>query len=153
MQEHTITAATKYDYRQLINLWELSVRATHHFLTEADILRYKYLIVNEYFDQVDLYKIHLGDTIVGFLGLSEDNIQMLFIHPDFRGKGFGKALVKFSVVEKNALHVDVNEQNVQALEFYKLLGFYVVERYDQDAAGKPYPILSLKLNALSSLLI
>jgi len=145
MQEEIIISATKADHQELIQIWELSVRATHHFLKEADILRYKHLILNEYFNLVDLYKVEAQHTVKGFLGLSADNIQMLFIHPDFIGKGIGKMLVNFAVREKNASKVDVNEQNTSAYLFYNHLGFKVIERYNEDAAGKPYPVLSMGL--------
>jgi len=42
--------------------------------------------------------IHLdkdNKTITGFLGVSEEKIEMLFIHPDKRGQGIGSLLNKF----------------------------------------------------------
>ncbi|TCD10829.1 GNAT family N-acetyltransferase [Pedobacter frigidisoli] len=133
------------DYPEIITVWEASVRATHHFLTESDIQTYKALILNEYLDQVDLYCIKSEDRILGFIGLNEDNIQMLFIHPDARGKGLGKAFIKFAINEKQIRNVDVNEQNEQAVGFYQHLGFSIIERFSEDAAGKPYPILSMSI--------
>ncbi|WP_285008569.1 hypothetical protein [Pedobacter faecalis] len=52
MQEFEIRSLSGSDYTELIGLWEASVRARHHFLSEADIQFYRPLIVNEYFDQV-----------------------------------------------------------------------------------------------------
>ena len=31
----------RQDYDELLRIWELAVRSTHHFLTENDILFYK----------------------------------------------------------------------------------------------------------------
>ena len=66
------------DYDELLRIWELAVRSTHHFLTENDILFYKHLVRDEYFQAVELYMLR-GSTgrIAAFLGLSEDNIEML----------------------------------------------------------------------------
>jgi putative acetyltransferase len=133
------------DYPELITLWEASVRATHDFLSEDDIKTYKHLIYSEYFDTVDLYSLKANDRILGFLGLSGDSIQMLFIHPDARGQGIGKLLIQFSREEKDIKKVDVNEQNEQALGFYKHMGFTVTGRSAADAAGKPYPVLTMEL--------
>ncbi|RZK90758.1 MAG: GNAT family N-acetyltransferase, partial [Pedobacter sp.] len=56
-----------------------------------------------------------------------------------------KELMKFAIEEKKATKVDVNEQNEQAVGFYKHLGFVIMERFENDDAGKPYPILAMEL--------
>lgn len=50
-----IDTATRADYPALIDLWEASVRATHHFLPEAELLALKPLILEHYFDAVTLH--------------------------------------------------------------------------------------------------
>lgn len=137
--------ATNYHYPELIELWEKSVRATHDFLSEADIQHYKPLILEQYFDQLKLFSIKDKETTMGFIGIDGQFIQMLFIDPQARGLGLGKALVKYAIKYHQANQVDVNEQNLQALGFYRHLGFETTARFDQDAAGKPYPILSMRL--------
>jgi putative acetyltransferase len=69
---------------------------------------------------------------------------MLFIHPAYRGKGVGRALLVYAVDTLGILRVDVNEQNEQAVDFYKYFGFKVVGRTELDGMGKPYPILNLE---------
>ncbi|MCZ4245863.1 acetyltransferase [Pedobacter punctiformis] len=133
------------DYLQIIKVWEASVRATHHFLAEEDILDYKSLIYNEYLHQVDLYCAVDDNQIIAFMGINEDMIQMLFVHPDARSKGVGKKLIEFAIDQKNITKVDVNEQNEQAVGFYERMGFSVSERSAYDASGKPYPVLSMEL--------
>ncbi|MEH3115411.1 GNAT family N-acetyltransferase [Pedobacter terrae] len=145
MKEAIILAAGRKDYRKLITVWESSVRATHHFLSEKDIITYRTLILNEYFDQVQLYAITVAEKVMGFIGINEESIQMLFIHPDARGKGLGKKLIDFAKQEHGTYMVDVNEQNEQAVGFYEKLGFVTFERSDVDGAGKPFPILSMTL--------
>ena len=143
---YEILPAAKDQYAELINVWEKSVRATHNFLSEADIEHYRPLILDQYFDQLALFFIKDHDTILGFIGLNEELIQMLFIDPAMRGGGLGKALVNYAVQKHNVNSVDVNEQNEQAVGFYKNLGFEIIERFEYDSAGKPYPILSMHLN-------
>lgn len=146
MKNVTIEMPTVTDYVELVSVWEASIRATHDFLKEEDILFYKPLILNEYLKAVDLYCIKNNDTITGFMGLSEGSIEMLFIHPAFRGSGIGKSLLQFAINELNANKVDVNEQNDQALGFYLKMGFKAVNRSELDGMGKPYPILHMELN-------
>ena len=133
------------DHPQIIAVWEASVRATHHFLTEDDILFYRDLILNQYLDMVNLYCTKDEDTITGFVGLSDDMVQMLFIHPDARGKGHGSQLLNFAINQHGITKVDVNEQNQQALGFYQRFGFTIIDRAETDAVGRPYPVLSMEL--------
>lgn len=122
------------------------MRATHDFLLEEDIVRLKPLILDEYFDAVELVcaKSRSG-TIVGFSGVLDGNIEMLFISPESRGNGIGAALIKHAIESQAAKRVDVNEQNKQALGFYEHLGFSVVGKSSLDGQGKPYPILHMEL--------
>lgn len=141
----SILPATGNDYDKLICLWEASVRSTHHFLTEKDIQFYKPLIRNEYFPAVELYVIKNSEAEPeAFLGLSEDNIEMLFVHPSAQGKGYGKKLIEFAIHKRDIYKVDVNEQNDKALQFYLNRGFKVTGRDATDAQGNPYPILHMQ---------
>lgn len=131
---------------ELLTVWEASVRSTHHFLTEADIQFYKKLIPH-YFSAVELYVIRNGQgETIAFMGLSDELIEMLFIHPREQGKGLGKQLMLFAIKERTILKVDVNEQNTHALHFYQHIGFEVTSRDEVDSSGKPYPILHMKIH-------
>ena len=134
-------------YTEIVDVWEASVRATHHFLSEDDIQFFKPLILNEYLEKIDLCCVHDPATrrIAGFLGLSGQHIEMLFIHPDYRGQGYGKVLMEHAMGPCHANQVEVNEQNEQAVGFYKHLGFKVVKRCPFDNLGKPYPLLQMAL--------
>lgn len=52
--------------------------------------------------------------ILGFMRVSGDDIEMLFIDPDFMGKGIGKILLLHAINNLNVKKVDVNEQNEKA---------------------------------------
>jgi len=146
---HKIEDATVSDHSQLTDLWEASVRATHHFLSNEDILFYKSMITEENFNHVDLYKICVNEKskneIVAFMGIAEKKLEMLFIHPDYIGKGLGTFLLQYAIGKLNVDRVDVNEQNDRAYIFYKRMGFEKISRDPIDGSGKPFPILHLKL--------
>jgi len=74
-----IEPCNENDYQTLVEIWERSVRATHSFLTEKDIMDIRELLISKYFNAVSLYVIYDGETIAGFLGLYDHNIEMLFI--------------------------------------------------------------------------
>lgn len=135
------------EYPALTALWERSVRATHHFLPEADILALGPLLQNDFLPQVTLRctrNPHGEPT--GFIGLSDDKVEMLFIDDACRGQGLGRALMDYAVNEAGIRKVDVNEQNPAALAFYQRYGFHVIGRSELDGMGKPYPLLHLALD-------
>lgn len=141
----TIELAQPSDFVEIVEVWEASVRATHHFLPESDILYFKPLILNEYLKAVHLECIRsLEGAIVGFMGVHEDSLEMLFIHPNARGQGLGKEFVTHAIKDLSVKRVDVNEQNPQAVGFYQHMGFHVISRSETDGMGKPYPILHMK---------
>lgn len=79
------------------------------------------------------------------MGISEGNLEMLFIDSSSIGQGIGKLLLLHAITNLNISKVDVNEQNEQALKFYEHFGFKVISRSELDWTGKPYPILHMQL--------
>jgi putative acetyltransferase len=138
------------DRERLLQLWERSVRATHHFLDDSDIVALRPLVAEELAgDAVDWWVlVSTTEALLGFLGFASDTIEALFIDPDYRQRGGGKALVAHAQsLAGGALAVEVNEQNEAALRFYQGLGFSVVGRSATDEGGRPSPILHLKRTA------
>ncbi|MFC4685849.1 GNAT family N-acetyltransferase [Epilithonimonas pallida] len=144
--KYKIDNIKKTEYKEVVDIWEASVRATHHFLKEEDIQYFKPLILNIYLNAVELKCIKNEENkITGFLGVADQNLEMLFIHPDYRGKQIGKTLLNYSIEKMNVKKVDVNEQNEQAVGFYKKYGFETKSRSELDSSGKPYPTLHMVL--------
>lgn len=140
-----IVSLISHDFPEAIDLWERSVRASHHFLKEEDILFYRPLIFNEYFKAVDLLGIKEQERLCGFIGVSERNIEMLFVDSDQMGKGVGRALIQHAIQVMGAVKVDVNEQNTKAHAFYRRFGFKDIGRSPEDSLGKPYPVVHMEL--------
>ena len=132
------------DYSVLVEIWERSVRASHGFLDDKAIMEIKQALIPNYFPSVSLYVAYDQDRIVGFIGLSDNRIEMLFIDGNLRGRGYGTALITFAT-GLGATEVDVNEQNPDALKFYRANGFNIIGRSETDDAGRPYPILHMAL--------
>ncbi len=68
--------------------------------------------------------------------LSGQHMDALFIDPDVRGCGVGRMLVKHALSMAPELTTNVNEQNEQAVGFYKKVGFKVTERSEVDDLGE-----------------
>ena len=80
-----------------------------------------------------------------FAGVAGDMLEMLFVAPGARGKGFGRQLVNYVTRHCGVRRVDVNEQNPQAAGFYERMGFRTAGRDAGRPPGRPYPILHMEL--------
>jgi putative acetyltransferase len=144
---YTIDSPEKSEYPDMLKVWESSVRATHHFLNNDHIEDIKKIIrEKEIFDHMNLTCARDSSrNILGIMGTSEENLDMLFIDARFIGRGIGKLLLFHAMNDLKITKVDVNEQNEQALQFYQNFGFHIVSRSACDDNGLPFPILHLQL--------
>ncbi len=130
----------------LMEIWENSVRATHDFLSDGEVIKIK-----EYVPQALEGVGHLivaeneAGKIIAFMGTENGRLEMLFISPQERGKGVGRQLIKYGIENYGINEVTVNEQNPQAVGFYVHMGFVTYKRTDYDEEGNPYPLLYMKL--------
>lgn len=82
---------TTEQIKQLTAVWEASVRATHAFLSDEEIMR-----IRGYVPQALGGVAHLivaereGGSTVAFMGVEGERLEMLFLAPDARGEGLGR---------------------------------------------------------------
>lgn len=86
-----------------------------------------------------------SENLITFMGTENNRLEMLFLSSTERGKGIGKQLIQYGIQNYGIQEVTVNEQNTQAVEFYKHLGFEIYKRTDCDEGGNPYPLIYMKL--------
>ena len=135
------------DYQQLLDIWLRAVRATHHFLQPSDIDALLPQLREVYFPAVELWvAADTDDQPLGFIGFNENHVEMLFVDPERHGQGIGRALLDFGRRSRNAMSVDVNEQNPQATGFYEHYGFVQTGRSPLDGEGRPFPLLHMSLS-------
>ena len=129
----------------LLDIWEDSVRATHLFLSDTEVNQIKQYVPKALSGVEHLMVAkNESDKIIGFMGLENDRLEMLFLCPTERGKGVGKQLIQYGIRHYGIREVTVNEQNPQAVGFYEHLGFETYKRTDCDEEGNPYPLLYMK---------
>jgi putative acetyltransferase len=147
-----IRRARPADAETLLALWERSVRATHEFLAEGDIVGLRPHVAEALGDEaLELWVLaDQEDVPIGFMGLAGDDIAALFLEPAHRGRGGGRRLVAHAqALRGGELTVDVNEQNPAARGFYEALGFVVAGRSPLDPDGRPFPMLHMRRPAPS----
>ncbi|MBR3501718.1 MAG: GNAT family N-acetyltransferase [Alphaproteobacteria bacterium] len=129
---------------KLTALWRRSVIKTHTFLTGTDIAE-----IEDYVPQALKSVEHLavaqnnGDYL-GFMGVEQHRLEMLFLDPRYIGQGVGRKLVEYGVEKHQISEVTVNEQNPYAVGFYEHLGFKTYKRTATDEQGRPFPLLYMR---------
>ena len=118
----------------LADVWERSVRATHDFLAEDDIVGLRPEAESGIAGVERLTVAYDGGAPCGFAGSQDGKLEMLFVAP-----------LAHAVEHARVRTLDVNEQNPQAVGFYEHEGFVVAGRSPVDDAGRPFPLLHMRL--------
>ncbi|MBO6416984.1 GNAT family N-acetyltransferase [Enterococcus gallinarum] len=132
---------------QLLIIWENAVRATHLFLSDHEIEEIKTYVPQALKEIPYLILIENENQVpVGFMGIVEQHLEMLFIANEERGKGLGKELLTYGIEKYLVNDLAVNEQNPLAKDFYEHMGFEVYKKTAFDEQGNPYPLIYMRLD-------
>lgn len=139
-----IRPALAADHANLLAIWHRAVLATHDFLSAADIELLYRQVGELYLHAVALHVcVNENQRILGFIGLNESHVEMLFVDPDCHGQGVGSRLLDDARCRLGRLTVDVNEQNPAAHGFYRRYGFQDTGRSETDGEGRPFPLIHM----------
>ena len=95
---------------ELVAIWCRSVDATHDFLS-AEYRAELEELVRSFLPEAPLWvAVNERDQPVGFMLLSGQHMDALFIDPDVRGCGVGRMLVEHALSMAPELTTNVNEQ-------------------------------------------
>lgn len=141
-----VSDRTSFLIEQLLNVWEASVRTTHLFLSDAEVNQIKSYVPQalEGVAHLIIVETENGEPL-GFMGIENQRLEMLFLSPAERGKGLGRQLLQYGMKNYGLQELTVNEQNLQAVDFYEHLGFEIYKKTECDEEGNPYPLLYMKL--------
>lgn len=130
---------------KLTIIWQKSVEATHLFLSPQDIKDILPQVVIG-LKQIPILLVSFtnDDEPIGFAGIADDKLEMLFLSPDYFQQGIGYKMIFTAIQDYQIKYVDVNKQNPKALKFYLRQGFTIFKRSPVDSDNRPFPILHLK---------
>ncbi|WP_338151825.1 GNAT family N-acetyltransferase [Enterococcus cecorum] len=110
-------------YLQLIvQLWEANVKVTHTFLTKEEIQNIK-----QYVPQAVEHEPHLcialseKGELLGFIGVADQRLEMLFIQVNARGQGIGKQLLRYAIKNFDVKELTVTNKTHRQLVFMNIL--------------------------------
>ena len=131
---------------QLVEVWERSVRETHLFLSDEEILQIKEYVPQALSGVANLLVAESeAGSPIGFMGVEANRLEMLFLDPAVRGQGIGSLFLQRALADYGVREVTVNEQNPQAVGFYERMGFKTYKRTEKDEQGGPYPLLYMRV--------
>lgn len=131
----------------LLAIWESSVKATHLFLSAGEIREIKQYVPRALAEVPHLIVAENEEgEPVGFMGVADQMLEMLFVSATERGKGIGKCLLAHGITHYSVKRLAVNEQNPLARGFYEHMGFAVYKRTERDEQGNPYPLWYMERN-------
>lgn len=133
--------------REILDVLEKSLAASHGFFSDGDAeIRVKKARAKDDLRHLVLLGAYAYGEIKGFAGISGEELKMLYVHPDWQGKGMGRNLVHHSIQKYGIAYVDVYAQNERAVGFYTRLGFsYYAKTSKPDSRGKSLPVLRMRL--------
>lgn len=122
------------DLGTVMQIWLHGNLDAHAFIP-ASFWTGHFEIVRNMLPQAELYVHESEDTrqIDGFIGLTGNHIEGIFVAKAARSKGVGKALLEYAKSRKPSLTVSVYQKNQRALAFYRRKQFVVQsEGIDED---------------------
>ena len=127
----------KFENRDLdavMQIWLHGNLDAHAFIP-ASFWTGHFEMVRDMLPQAELYVHEDEDTwqINGFIGLTENHIEGIFVAKAVRSRGVGKALLEYAKSLKPCLTLSVYQKNERALAFYRREQFVVQsEGIDED---------------------
>lgn len=95
------------------------------------------------FHTSDVY-VYEKKSIVGFVGVKDNYISWLFVHPDYRNQNVGKKLASHILSTlKGEVTLNVAGSNVIAIALYKKLGFEVVKEFSGKYQGNQIVVFKM----------
>ena len=121
------------------------MKAAHLFLSENEIGNIKQYIPQA-INGVPALVIAENENgkPVGFMGIADKMLEMIFISNESREQGMGKKLLEYGIENYSINKLAVNEQNHLAKGFHEHMGFKVYKRTELDEQRNPYPLLYMK---------
>ena len=122
------------DLDAVMQIWLHGNLDAHAFIP-ASFWTGHFEIVRNMLPQAELYVHEDKDTrqIDGFIGLTGNHIEGIFVAKAARSKGVGKALLEYAKSRKPCLTLSVYQKNQRALAFYRREQFTVQsEGIDED---------------------
>ena len=126
----------KVDINKVAEIWLDTNIKTHYFIS-AQYWKSNFELVKELLLQATVYVYEDKQEIQGFIGLSNEYIEGIFVSDEMQSCGIGKLLLDYIKNKKVRLRLNVYQKNTRALSFYQREEFNNhCEGFDGDTGEK-----------------
>ena len=129
------------DINRVADIWLKTNLKAHDFIPEQ-YWTSNYELVKEMMSQAEAYVYEDDKMIQGFVGLSNEYIEGIFVSDGMQSCGIGKLLLDYIKNKKVRLRLNVYQKNARAISFYQREGFDIQSEGLDDTTGeKEYTML------------
>ena len=128
----------KVDINRVADIWLKTNLKAHFFIPEQYWIS-NYEFVKEMLPQAEVYVYEDDKMIQGFIGVSDEYIEGIFVSDEMQSCGIGNMLLDYIKDKKDKLQLKVYQKNVRAMSFYQREGFTIQsEEMDEFTREKEY---------------
>ena len=128
---------TPHDLPDLLTAWYEASRIAHSFLSEEFLDKEREQIARDWIPMAEVTVLEEDGRVVGFVAMIDNEVGGLFVHPDYQGRGIGRALLDRAGLDRPHLELNVFEANDIGRGFYSAYGFRQIGRHLSEATGHP----------------
>lgn len=125
----------KVDINKVAEIWLDTNIKTHYFIS-AQYWKSNFELVKELLLQATVYVYEDKQEIQGFIGLSNEYIEGIFVSAEMQSQGIGKMLLNYVKGKRNKLILNVYQKNTRAISFYQREGFEIQYSGLDEATGE-----------------
>ena len=125
----------KVDINKVAVIWLDTNIKTHYFIS-AQYWKSNFELVKELLLQATVYVYEDKQEIQGFIGLSNEYIEGIFVSAEMQSQGIGKILLNYVKGKRNKLILNVYQKNTRAISFYQREGFEIQYSGLDEATGE-----------------
>ena len=125
----------KVDINKVAEIWLDTNIKTHYFIS-AQYWKSNFELVKELLLQATVYVYEDKQEIQGFIGLSNEYIEGIFVSAEMQSQGIGKILLNYVKGKRNKLILNVYQKNTRAISFYQREGFEIQYSGVDEATGE-----------------
>ena len=125
----------KVDINKVAEIWLDTNIKTHYFIS-AQYWKSNFELVKELLLQATVYVYEDKQEIQGFIGLSNEYIEGIFVSAEMQSQGIGKILLNYVKGKRKKLILNVYQKNTRAISFYQREGFEIQYSGLDEATGE-----------------